>query len=43
MEIDKLQVITHLIFLLDLGLGLEDGNLQRDVLLSQLFDLRLFL
>ena len=43
MEINKLEVITKLLLLLDLGLGLEDGHFQSDVLLSELLNLRLFL
>lgn len=43
MEVDKLQIFTHLVFVLDLALGLQDLNLVRDVLGLQLVDLCLFL
>ena len=43
MEVDEFQVISHFLLLLDLGLSLEDGNLERNILLCKLLDLRLFL
>ena len=43
MEVDKLKVITHLLLLLNLSLGLEDGNFQSHIFLSELFNLGLFL
>lgn len=43
MEVDKLQVFTHLVFVLDLALGLQDLDLVRNVLRLQLVDLCLFL
>ena len=43
MEVNELEVVSHFLLLLDLGLSLEDGHLECDILLSQLLDLRLFL
>lgn len=43
MEVNELEVLTHLVLLLDLGFGLQNGNLQRHVLLGQFLDLSLFL
>ena len=43
MEINELKVVAHLFLLLDLCLGLKDGDLERDVLLGELFNLGLFL
>ena len=42
MEVDKLQVITHLLFVLDLRLGLGDLRLQRCVLEGKLPDEGIF-
>ena len=43
MEINKLKVITHLLFLLDLSLGFQDSNLKCHILLRQLLNLGLLL
>ena len=37
MEVDKFEIVAHLFLLLNLSLGLEDGNLKRHIFLGQLY------